>query len=261
MLAASLIPLHESPYSTPIALGGSGFDEGTQLFAIDHAGMRFYMSALKNQDSSVSKAGMLLLNKQDALRHRGRHERMINTLRLRSLILPAESGTIVRGKDDLVRRIDFRLNALLEILLGLTRNTTWRMQVGVLDSRIQHVYPSDTAPVRPDRQNAERGRGSTGQKRTDTKTLDRLLTREKKLAETILHSISTAAESHEVEYLIGLAGGSSDSWKVILKAVFHVPLARYPHFMKAVVECQELHAMVEPMLQLAGGTESFSLSM
>jgi hypothetical protein len=261
VLAASLIPLNDSPSSTPFQIGGPGFDAGTELFGLDHAGMRFYLSLLANQDSSVSKTGMLLLNKQDTLRHRGLHERLINALRLRGAILPAESGTVVRGKDDLIRRVDFRLHALLEILLGLSAITTWRVHVSVLDSRVQQTLPAEAAPARSGRQESERGRSTSPQKRTDIKTLDRLLTREKKLAETILQSISNAADHHEVEYMIGLAGGSSDGWKVILKAHFQVPQGRYPHFARAVVDCQDLHAMVEPMFVLSGGTESFSLSM
>ncbi|MBP1656578.1 MAG: hypothetical protein H6Q31_1179 [Bacteroidetes bacterium] len=261
MLAASLIPLNDSPSSRPFHAGGPGFDEGTELFAVDHAGMRFYLSLLNNQDASVSKTGILLLNKQDTLQHRGNHERLINNLRVRGMILPAESGTVIKGKDDLVRRIDFRLHALLEILLGLPAITTWHLHASVLDSRVQQTLPSESAAPRSGRQEREGGRGTVSHKRTDIKALDRLLTREKKLAETILQSISAAAEHHDVDYLIGLAGGSSDGWKVILKATFRVPQARYTHFAETVVACQEMHAMVEPMLVLTAGTESFSLSM
>jgi hypothetical protein len=261
VLAASLISLNDFPSSAPFHVEGAGFDEGTELFAVDHAGIRFYLSLLSDQDASVSKMGVMLLNKQEVLRHRVRHERLINMLRMRGLILPAESGTVVRGRDDLVRRVDFRLHALLEILLGLSSINAWQLHVSVLDSRIQQVLPAEAPPARTGRQAPERGRGLAGPKRTDIKMLDRLLTREKKIAETILQSIAAAAEHYELEYLIGLAGGTSDSWKVILKASFQVSQSEYPHFIRAVVECQDTHAMIEPMLVLAGGTESFSLSM
>jgi len=261
VLAASLIPMFDSPSVTPFSLDGIGLDGGTDLFALDHAGMRFYLSLLKDQDASVSKSGMLLLNKQDTLKHRAQHERIINTLRVSSLIIPAESGTVVRGKADLLRRVDFRLHALLEILLNLSKNTAWRMQVSVLDNRIQQILPADTTPASSGRREPERGRVTAPNKRTDVKTLDRLLTREKKLAETILQAISSAADSHEIEYLIGLTGGTSDAWKVILKAVFQVQQPRYSQFARAVAECQEMHAVADPMIVLAGDTESFSLSM
>jgi len=261
VIAASLIPLNDSPSSHPFRIGGDGLDEGTELFAVDHAGMRFYLSLLNNQDASVSKTGILLLNKQDTLFHRGNHERLVNMLRVRGMILPAESGTVVKGNDDLVRRIDFRLHALLEILLGLSTTTTWHLHVSILDSRIQHTLPPEPAQSRSGRPEREGVRGAGGHKRTDTKSLDRLLTREKKLAETILQSVATAAERHDVDYMIGLAAGSSDSWKIILKATFQVPQARYTHFMETVVACQEMHALIGPMFVLAGGAESFSMSM
>ncbi|HSQ74741.1 MAG TPA: GvpL/GvpF family gas vesicle protein [Bacteroidota bacterium] len=261
VLAASLIPLNDSPSSRPFHVGGPGFDEGTELFAVDHSGMRFYLSLLNNQDASVSTNGILLLNKRDVLRHRGDHERLINKLRVRSMILPAESGTVIKGKDDLVRRIDFRLHTLLEILLGLPAITTWHLHVSVLDSRVHQTLPSEAAAPRAGRQEREGGRGTGSHKHTDIKALDRLLTREKKLAETILQSIAAAAERHDVEYLIGLAGGSSDGWKLILKATFQVPPARYTHFAETVAACQEMHALIDPMFVLSGGTESFSLSL
>jgi hypothetical protein len=261
VLAASLIALNDFPSSTPFRVEGTGLDEGTELFAVDHAGIRFYLSLLSNQDASVSKAGTLLLNRQEALRHRGCHERLINTLRMRGLILPAESGTVVRSREDLIQRVDFRLHALLEILLGLSSITAWHMQVSVLDSRIHQMLPVEAPPPRTGRLEPERGRGLAGPKRTDVRMLDRLLTREKKIAETILQSISAAADHHEVEYLIGLAGGTSDGWKVILRAVLQVSQTRYPGFVRAVVECQDANAIIEPLIVLAVGTESFSLSM
>lgn len=253
--------MHETPSAEAFIVDDQGLEEGTSVFAMDHAGMRFYLCPVKSPEASVSKAGMLLLGKQDGLRHRGIHERLVNRLRLQGTILPAESGTIVRGREDLIRRVDFRLHALLEILLGLGKVTIWRLSAYVLDQRIQHVLPAESSSGRPTRQEPERGRSSASPKRIDIKTLEKILLREKKLAEAILHDLRGVAESHEVEYRIGLGGGSSDEWKPILKASFVMSHARMPELHKAIVRSQQTHAMFEPMLVLAGGTESFSLSM
>lgn len=262
--AATLIPFNDRPSPEPFLLGGTGAGNGSPLFALDHAGMRFYLSILPDQSAGVSKGGMLLLGKQESLKHRAVHERIVNGLRLHSLILPAEAGTVVRGRDDLARRVDFRVRALFEILLGLSTLTTWRVTALVLDGHVQKMLPPETAaaPVRSGRHDPERARsGGAAAKKTDIKTLERLLNREKKLAESILQKLVPAAGSHTVESMVGLASGTSEDWKPILRAAFEVTPARFPQFARTVVACEEAHAMFDPVLAVSGGPGSFSLSM
>lgn len=261
VLAASLIPLQDTPSRDPFKLGGEGVDSGSELFAIDHAGIRFFLSTMKNPDAGVSKAGMLLLGKQESIKHRSVHERLVNGLRLQSLILPAEAGTVVLGRDDLARRVDFRLSALFEVLLGLSTLSSWRVSAFVLDAQIQKMLPAEASPARASRHEGERGRVPSSTKKTDIKTLERILTREKKLAEVILQRLASAADSHTVESMVTLGSGSSEDWKPILRASFEVPTARFGQFARTVVECQDTNAMFDPMLAVAGGPGSFSLSM
>jgi hypothetical protein len=242
-------------------IGGEGVERGSEIFAIDHAGIRFFLSLLRNPEAGISKAGMLLLGKQESIKHRGVHERLVNALRLQSLILPAEAGTVVLGRQDLLRRVDFRLSALFEVLLGLSTLSAWRVSAYVLDTQVQKMLPAEASPARSSRHDAERARVPSSSKKTDIKTLERLLTREKKLAEAILQKLITAADHHTVEAMVNLGSGSSEDWKPILKASFDVPTSRFGQFARAVVECQDVNAMFDPMLAVAGGPGSFSLSM
>ncbi len=261
VLAASLIPLHETPSPAPFAVGMAGVEQGSDVFAFDHAGIRFFLSGLKSQEASVSRTGVLLLGKQESIRHRHVHEQLVNALRLHALILPAEAGTVVFGRHDLVRRVDFRVHALFEILLGLSSLTTWRVNAYVLDAHVQKMLPAEPSTSRAGRHDAERGRGQSTAKKTDIKTLERLLNREKKLAEAILQKLADAADSHTVEAMVNLGSGSVEDWKPILKAAFEVPPVRFQEFARSVVECHETHAMFDPMLSVVGGPGSFSLSM
>ena len=261
VLAAALIPLQDTPSKDPFKIGGEGLEPGSEIFAIDHAGIRFFLSTLKKPEAGVSKAGMLLLGKQESIKHRGVHERLVNVLRLQSLILPAEAGTVVLGRQDLMRRVDFRLSALFEVLLGLSTLSAWRVHAYVLDAQVQKTLPAEVSPARSSRHDAERARVPSSSKKTDIKTLDRLLTREKKLAETILQKLAAAADHHSVESMVSIGSGSSEDWKPILKASFDVSTARFGQFARAVVECQDANAMFDPMLTVAGGPGSFSLSM
>jgi hypothetical protein len=257
----SLIPLSDSPSPTPFFLDEKGLDQRTRVFAVDHAGMRFFMSELYADVFNVSKNGVLLLNRADSLRLRGVHERIVNQLRLYGALLPAEFGTAVLGRGDFSRRVEFRLHALLEFVLELARTTIWSVTVSVLDDRVQQLLGTEPAPQRSVRQEPERGRQGATTKRIDVKSLERLLTREKKIAEAILNSLALFAESHKVEQMVNLGSGRSEEWKSILRAQFSLPSGRSQRFFRACVDIEADHAMIEPSIRVAGSTESFSLLM
>jgi hypothetical protein len=259
--AVSLIPLSDSPSPTPFLLEEPGLDQRCSIFAVDHAGMRFFLSELNPDSFNVSKNGMLLLNKQDSLRLRGVHERIVNRVRQYGSVLPAEFGSAVLGRDDLARRVEFRLHALLEFVLDLGKTPTWRVTASVLDERVQRLLGPETPPQRSARQEVERGRQGTSARRIDVKGLERILTQEMKIAESVLSNLASLAESHSVEQIVNLGSGRSEDWKAILTATFALSPGQNPRFFKAVLDVEEEQSMAELMVRVTGTTESFSLLM
>jgi hypothetical protein len=259
--AVSLIPLSDSPSREPFVVDERGMDQSATMFAVDHSGLRFFLSELNPDRFSVSKNGLLLLNKAESLRLRCVHEQIVNRLRLGGIVLAAEFGTAVLGKKDLLRRADFRLRALLEFVLKLGKTTTWRVTASVLDDRVQQRMGTDPASQRSSRSSAERGRHVAPAKRIDVKALERLLTREKKIAESMLDALSPLAEEHMIELMVNLGSGRSEDWKPILKAAFTLPSGMQQRFFQAVLEVEADHANVEPLVRVTGTTESFSLLM
>jgi hypothetical protein len=259
--AVSLIPLSDSPSPEPFIIDARGLDHRARMFVFDHAGMRFFMSELNADVFSVSKNGMLLLNKTDSIRMRGVHEQIVNRLRLHGLVLPAEFGTAVLGKEDLSQRVEFRLHALLELVLNLGKTTSWHCSVSVLDEKVQSRMGAEPTPHRAGRHESERGRHAEPAKRTDVKGLERLLTREKKIAESMLNALAAVAETHTIEHIVNLGSGRTEDWKSILAATFTLPPAWQQRFFQAVVELESEHGMIEPMVRIAGTTECFSLLM
>lgn len=257
----SLIPLSDSPSQTPFIIEEQGLDQRAGIFAVDHAGMRFFLSELKPDSYNVSKNGMLLLNKQDSLRLRGVHESIVNRLRQYGSILPAEFGTAVLSREDLSRRVEFRLHALLEFVLELGRTTTWRVTASVLDERVQRLLGSEQRSASSSRQDSERGRHGTPAKRIDVKSLERLLTQEKKIAEAVLDALVPFAETHRVEHIVNLGSGRSEEWKPILTTVFMLGAGQNHRFFKAALDVESDHSMAELMVRVNGTTECFSLLM
>jgi two-component sensor histidine kinase len=260
--AVALIPLAESSSAEPFLLDESGLEDERRVMVVDLAGLRFYLSLIRTDAPSVSKSGLLLLAKQDALRLRYDHERVLNNLRLRGSLLPAEFGTVVRGRDELLRRVEFRLSALLELVVQLSAVERWQLAASVLDAKLVRTMSGGGGGAsRGSSHEGGRSRGTRGGKRVDVQTLERLLNREKKLARSILDVVAEASDRHTVEFQIGLGGGMSDDWKPILRAGFTVFPSHLPRFYQAIVEAQNFHPLEEPMLHLTGTTESFSLSM
>jgi hypothetical protein len=259
--AVALVPFADSTSADPYLLEESGLEDERHVMVIDIAGLRFYLSLIHADAPSVSKSGLLLLAKQDALRMRYDHERVLNNLRLRGLLLPAEFGTVVRGRDELLHRVDVRHSALLELVVHLSAVERWELSASVLDAKLIRVIGGGGRGSREPAHQSGRSRGTRGGKRLDVQTLERLLNREKKLAQSILESVAAAADRHTVEFQIGLGGGMSDDWKPILRAGFTVSATNLPRFHQAIVEAQNLHPLEQPMLHLTGTNESFSLSM
>jgi len=259
--AVSLIPFADALSAEPFLLDESGLEDEHHVMVVDLTGLRFYLSLIRTDAPSVSKSGLLLLAKQEALRLRYDHERVVNNLRMRGSLLPAEFGTVVRGRDELLRRVEFRHSALLELVVQLSAVERWQLTASVLDAKLVRRMSGEGGASRGSSREGGRSRGTRVGKRLDVQTLERLLNREKKLAQSILESLAEASDRHTVEFQIGLGGGMSDDWKPILRAGFTVSPAHLPRFHQAIVEAQNLHPLEEPMLHLTGTTESFSLSM
>jgi hypothetical protein len=259
--AVSLIPLTDSPSPEPFLLEEQGLDKRSNIFAVDHAGMRFFLSELNPDSYNVSKNGMLLLSKQDSLRLRGVHEHAVNVLRQYGTLLPAEFGTVVLGRDDLSRRVEFRLHALLEFVLDLGKTTTWRVTASVLDERVQRLLGPEPTPQRSSRTEPERGRHGAPTRRTDVKSLERVLTTEKKIAESVVDALASCAESHTVEQMVNLGSGRSEDWKAIVTATFMLGPGQNQRFFKTVLDVEAEQSIVDLMARVTGTTECFSLLM
>ena len=96
-------------------------------------------------------------------------------------------------------------------------------------------------------------------KKFDIKVLERILQREKKLAESVHAELSTAAQRSDVETIVGLGSGSSEDWKVILKASYDVPVRDINKFNRIVTDLQYHHLQYDLMLALTGKRDSLTL--
>ncbi len=259
--AVAKIPEGETASPVSFMLEEKGIDPRSFAFALDYGDMRFYLSKILTGIMNVSKTGVLLLGKEESMQLRGSHEGILNDLRGHGVLLPFEFGTVARGKDELLGRLDDHLDDLRESLDVLYATRNWMLSVLILDARIAQLVGTDESGGRMERTRDRASYTKTAQpKKYDIKLLERILNKEKKVAESVHSELEQVAESSEIEMIVGLGSGSSDDWKPILKASYEVAPQNVQKFNRAITDMQYHHMVFDLMLSLTGDCENYSLS-
>lgn len=251
------IPDHEQPSAAPFMLEEKGINPKEFAFAFDYEGLRFYLSKVPST-LSMSKVGVLLLGKQESIELRGAHESILNDLRLHGILLPLEFGTIARGRDALLGKIDKHRDKLLDALDKTRATKWWLVSLFALDAKIAQLVNKDDAPV-PRVRTVERASYSKAPvaKKYDIKLLERMLSKEKKLAESVHEELKKNASRSDVDMMVGLGSGSSEDWKLILKASYEAHGPGALKLFRAITDLQYHHMMFDLMLSVSCDTDPF----
>jgi hypothetical protein len=184
----------------------------------------------------------------------------LNDLRAHGVLLPLEFGTVARGRDSLLSIVDKNLDDLEDALVEMEKTTSWTVTASVLDSTIARIVGTDVQQIGRDRSRQRASYTSSPQgKKFDIKILERILQREKKLAESVHEELATAARTSDVQTIVGLGSGSSEDWKVILKASYDVPKTDIIQFNRKVTDLQYHHLQYDLMLAVTGKRDSIGL--
>jgi hypothetical protein len=259
-----VIPPGDIPCEHPFMLEEKGIDGKEFAFAVDALNLRFFLSRINQKEMNVSRKGVLLLGKSESIQLRGLHESILNELRAHGIVLPMEFGTVARGKADLQGLSSRFQEDLHAALARLAKTSWWTLTLSVLDGRIAQLFAEETGS-KPERDGRQRERvsysaGSLQAKKFDVKLLEKILQKEKRLAESVHQELGSLAERSEVQSMVGLGSGSSDDWKLILQASYLVSgTIGYQRFTRAVTDLQYRHILFEPMLSITGDAEDFSV--
>lgn len=255
--AVTFIPDHEQSSATPFMLEEKGINLKEFAFAFDYEGLRFYLSKVP-PSLSLSKVGMLLLSKQESLELRGVHESILNDLRLHGILLPFEFGTIARGKDKLIGKIDKCRDKLLDAIDRAQATKWWMVSLLALDAKIaQLVGKDDTASSRTRTIERTSYSKTPATKKYDIKLLERMLSKEKKLAESVHEELKKHASRSDIDMMVGLGSGSSEDWKPILKASYEAPGPAALKLFRGITDQQYHHMMFDLMFSVTCDAEPF----
>jgi len=255
----SAIPLEERPAPVPFVLQEKGIDGREFAFALDRGGLRFYCSKMTARAANVSKAGMLLLGKQESVHLRGVHEGILNELRQHGVLLPFAFGSVAQGREDLFDKIDAHLYDLRDAVDEQMATSWWNLSAFMLDAKLAQMLGEEPSTTT---RNRERPRSSASvpgpSAKIGIKTLERILGKQKKIAESIHDDLKKHAERSDVDMIVGFNSGTSDEWKLILKSSYEVRPSGIQAFNRAITTIQYRHFLFELMLSLDGDREPLS---
>jgi hypothetical protein len=251
--AAALSESEKGRGGAPFQLEETGIDGRSFCFAQDIDGVRFYMSIMPADTANIGRGGTLLTSRQDAIRLRGIHEGVLNDLRLHGLLVPFPFGTVVQGWDVLYRRLLASVVKAREALARLGGTQLWNISLFVLDARFADLQKHDTVEKRREL-DRHRTSFSTGSfpGRTDVVVLERVLSRQRRLAESVHKGLLPVVDRGTIHSMVSLEGGLSDDWKCILKSTYDVRPTMLTRFFRMVTDLQYQHILLEPMISLSG---------
>jgi hypothetical protein len=254
------IPVEEKPAAEPFFMDERGIENKESVFAMDRGGLRFYVSRISSRSMNVSKNGVLLLNKQESIHLRGTHFAILNHLRAYGVLLPFEFGLVAQGVEDLHGKIDDHMYEIRDALEELLATKWWEVTVNAYDAKMAPmVAPEPSQQIRRERDrrgDIERGVGSSS--RIDIKMLERVLNKQKSLAEEIHRKLEGIAGRADVDMMVSLSSGSSEDWKPILRASYELSFPEIYKFSNALTDLQINHLKYQLMFVLKGDREDYS---
>ncbi len=246
--------------STPFSMEERGIDGRSLVLAWDHNDLRYYFSVMRSESVALGRGNSLLLAKPDSIRLRGVHESVLNDLRLHGTMLPFAFGTVVHGWKEAQERLLGEEDHAAKALRILGETKLWTLVVSVLDARFAELHVNDTPEKRreADRQRSTYGSSVPGRK-IDVRTLERILTRERQLAEEIHRDLEPLADRAKILSMVSLQSGSSADWKPILTASYEIRPSVLRRFQRQVTDLQYQYLLQEPMISLSGDVEKLVL--
>lgn len=256
--AVMLLPPDENQSPKPFMLEEKGIEGKEFAFALDRGGLRFFLSTLRGRSMNVSKTGVLLLNKQESIRLHGTHASILNDLRAHGILLPFAFGTVAVGRDEVYRKIEEHHDRLYDAARAQAATTWWDLSVFALDSRLAEFLTPEGMTGRRERDKGRESYTISGTiQKLDIKMLEKILGKEKKLAEGIHEELKAIADRADIDSMVSFGSGSSDDWKLILKSSYELPSSRVQWFCRTLTDLQYRHFLLELMLVLDGAQEPF----
>lgn len=235
-----------------------GIDTSHPIFEYRWKGHTFFISKTSTDSLTLTSSGVMLLGKQESETLRAKHEEILNTLRVDKRIVPFTFGAVVRGKEELMKKLSEMESTLQNAIEHERQLNSWTVKLLVLDTQVAKLFGDQhtTMEVR------EQGRGEKAN-RVDIKLLEKVLHHERNIAEGVHNVLSLCSLSSTIVSMVSVGQSTSPDWKLIFQASYDTDGEGRKNFFTAVQGLQEEFNEVGLMLSVSGiaGRIDFSEAM
>jgi hypothetical protein len=210
----------------------AGVDQS--LLECTRRGLKVIFAIVSHDRFPMTTTGTLLLGKEESLKLRSLHEATVNALQVAESVVPFVCGTLVTGKHELLALIDSCADE-------------WKKRLhheGTSQQLMLRLYASDEV--------IGKTLGKQGKGRMNVKLLERILKRERALADTVHSALSAIAVSASIESVVGMSGGFSHDWKLILESSYTIASERRGELFAAVRRLEREHNHGQLLFELIG---------
>jgi hypothetical protein len=223
------------------------FDRKNDIFLLDYGDIRFFVSKLTASDYIADKGGRPTLDPQKSVWFKHDHEKIINHLRTAEVLVPVHPWTIFRGLGEVTRTIEDRYVDLLRTLIDAHDATEWEVEVFGHDDHIIQL-PAITQPGKA--RTAERESRHPASKVRDVKFVERLIFREKTIAQEIHSNLLFYAQRGKLDHMIRLDSAFMNDWKSIMVCRYTVQKDKRRKFCEAINSIHQTYAGYDLMVRV-----------
>jgi DNA mismatch repair ATPase MutL len=234
------------------------FDRKNDIFLLDYGDIRFYVSKLTASDYITDKGGKPTLDPQMSVWFKYDHEKILNLLRTSDVIVPINHWSIFRGLGEVTRMIEDRYVDLLRTLIDAHDATEWEVEIFGFDDHIIKLpaIAQEGGKVRTTERESRHAQSKT----RDIKHVERLVFREKTIAQEIHSNLLYYAQKGKLDHMIRLDSAFMNDWKSILVCRYTVGKDKRRKFCEGINSIYETYKEYDLMVRVINPSAFIRLS-
>jgi hypothetical protein len=225
----------------------NGVDGINKIILLDYGDVRFFIHQLQSGKYSKDNAGKLTIPPKSAIQLKYEHEKTLNILRSEEVLVAFPFWTVIQGKETINKQIEDRYVDILRALIDVHDAVDWDVELYAYDQHLIELpviadAVKDRTTTRESRHPVSKGR--------DVKLLDKLLFKEKSLAQEVHSQLLLHANKSKIDFMIRLDNAFMDDWKSILSARYTVGKDKRKNFYRSIRSIQQEYEQYRLMLRV-----------
>ncbi len=218
-----------------VELDVKGIGKNGNIFGVDYGDVRLFMSKINIDKYVTVKTGSKILKPQEKMKLKLEYAHALNQMHTTEMLVTLEFWTIQQGREAVVRVIEDRYLDFLHSLINVHDAIDWDVEVLVMDSEILKAV-SASSPERTVSVRLQPRESKT--QRIDFKQQERVLFKEKEIAQKINLELTKIANKIKVDHIITLDSSFLDDWKPIFSARCIIGKDKRKAFHQAILDKQ-----------------------